>query len=104
MSYVVRHRTQWDDQELGEDAMHRMIAQKMGTTPDHAEDIMIGSVREDWRSREEHLREVSQNRPGTLITVDCEGEDGLRWVEYYRDGKTYSLNCTRPEFDEKLLE
>ena len=104
MSYVVRHRMNWDETKVKPKEMHRRVAERIGTSRDHAEDIIIGSVREDWRNREQDLLAVSREFPGLTIVLDCEGEDGAKWVERYRDGEYRSQSYDPPEFDESLNE
>lgn len=39
-----------------------------------------------------------------LWKVVCTGEDGTKWVEYYKYGGHYSARLVIPEFDESKLE
>ena len=103
MSYAIRHRTEWDWRKISPKEMHQAVAALMDTTPDHAETIMTGGERDPWRNREEDMETVSVSHPQTLITVNCEGEDGERWVEYYKGGKSYSQGYVAPEFDESRM-
>ena len=105
MSYAVRHRVEWDNEAVSRERMNRDIAREMGMglSMEETENIILGAERYDWRERERHLAAVSRQHPGTLITTDCEGEDGERWVEYYRDGMNYDEGYDPPGFDESKL-
>ena len=103
MSYVVRHRVEWDRAKVSQDKINRKVAELIGTSPDHAEDILIGSIREDWENRSNDFEFISSELRGVVFMIDCEGEDGAKWVEYFKDGKSYSHDYGAPAFDESLL-
>ena len=40
-----------------------------------------------WYEREDEMKALSERYPELNIRVYGEGEDGVRWVEYYKGGK-----------------
>ena len=103
MSYVVRHRMEWDEEAVGRAEMVEAIAGRMGTATATAEDVISGTLRRDWYNREEDLRTISAQHPGFVIMVDCTGEDHEKWVEHYRDAKAHAQGYETPKFDECKL-
>ena len=40
-----------------------------------------------WYDRNKHFNKLSSQYPNALFCLYCDGEDGAKWLEYYKDGK-----------------
>ena len=40
-----------------------------------------------WYDRNEHFKKLSLKYPDAIFCLYCDGEDGGKWLEYYKNGK-----------------
>ena len=40
-----------------------------------------------WYDRNKHFNKLSLKYPKALFCLYCDGEDGSKWLEYYKNGK-----------------
>lgn len=55
-----------------------------------------------WYDRQKEMTALSKRHPELNIRIYCEGEDGERWVEYYKGGK-FEEKGVKTVFEETTL-
>jgi hypothetical protein len=68
-------------------------------------DFLINEAK--WYSCPTDMKDVSNEFKDVLFTIHGHGEDGLRWVHYFKGGKASEMlepEIIFPQFEESLLK
>ena len=52
-----------------------------------------------WYSRREDLQRFSTRYPSLVFMLDCTGEEGARWRDYFHNGHVETIHAEFPEFN-----
>ena len=111
MSYYTNHNLSWEPDTPTEEEVIAELAQMMNPdTPtirqailEQTHDIINGEATK-WYDAEQHIRHLSTKSPDTVFTLNCTGEDGEKWVTFFRNGALYTETYIQPEFDDSKLK
>lgn len=101
MSYYSYHELSWDSESPTENEVISRLAKLMNTTSAEAEEIALHRKFTTWYESSAHLQQLSSEHPGVLFTLDRQGEDDERHVDFFRDGRFHTKPYEPPPFDEE---
>ena len=111
MSYYTNHNLSWGSDTPTEDEVIAELAQMMNPdTPTTEQALLeqtyniINGEPAKWDDAEQHISRLSKKSPDAVFSLDCTGEDGEKWVTFFRDGTCYTECYMQPEFDESKLQ
>ena len=100
MSFLTRYSLTWDAPEPSQEQVTARLAALMDEPEDEVRRILDEHESAKWYDSEEHLIILSREWRSTLFSLDCEGEDGERYVTFFRNGKSQTKQYLKPVFDE----
>lgn len=100
MSFLTRYALTWDVPEPSQEQVTARLAALMDEPEDDVRRILNEHEPAKWYDSEEHLIILSREWPGTLFSLDCEGEDGERYITFFRNGKSQTKEYLAPVFNE----
>ena len=104
MSEFTRHKLSWDTgDEPTENKVALQLAELIKADVNVASEIAFQWKPAAWCNSQEHISQISRQWPKTVFSLDCNGEQGDRWITFFRDGTCYSVVYSKPEFDDRLL-
>lgn len=59
----------------------------MSRTPAQTRSVIFHEDPDTWYDSEEHITALSLKYPGTIFSLDCEGEDASRHIIFFRDSR-----------------
>lgn len=108
MSYDTRHRLNWNDGPSREEVIEAIARVSGDPDTQYWDGVTSGDSAVSWYDHETNVARMSEQFPGTVFTLEGEGESGPNedmWKKYFRNGLVQRAPAaiTYPEFDESLL-
>ena len=111
MSYYTNHNLSWESDTPTEEEVIAELAQMLNPdTPTIGQTLLeqtyniINGEATKWYDAEQHIVRLSTKSPDAVFSLDCTGEDGEKWVTFFRNGTHYTEPYAKPEFDESKLK
>ena len=111
MSYYTNHNLSWESDTPTEEEVIAELAQMMNPdTPTIGQALLeqtnniINGEAAKWYDAEQHIKSLSTKSPHAVFSLNCTGEDGEKWVTFFRDGASYTELYVQPEFDDSKLK
>ena len=103
MSYLTRHELTWNTPLPTEEQVLTRLSEIMELPQTTVQNILHHEPAK-WYEHETHLSSISQDWPHTLFYLYCEGEDGDRYMTFFRNGRYMTKEYQPPVFDEKEFQ
>ena len=100
MSFYTTHTLTWDPPGPAEEEITEALAAIMKTSTEETARIALNGESEKWYDSNEDVAALSKHWPETVFSLDCCGEDGQKYVAFFRNGMHLTRDYAKPEFDE----
>ena len=86
MSYYSMHQLTWDTPEPSQETIVQRLSALMNLPEEQTASIALQHDSAKWYDADQHVATLSREWPKTILSLDCQGENGEKSITSFRNG------------------